>query len=71
MNPNTPGTDISTCQQLFFINLICNLIVAIMISIIVLLQLIWVFLIAKRFFLIRHVEHSARCEDENLVVIGA
>jgi hypothetical protein len=64
-------TDVDTCKQLFTINLICNLIVVIAVTIIAIFQVVKVILIAKKFFIAKHMPHSARCVDENIIVFGS
>lgn len=60
------GTDV--CNQLFQVNLWCNLIVAIIISILAILQILQILLTAKRFFLTAYVEHTAVCNDDDIIV---
>jgi hypothetical protein len=63
---NKTGTE--TCKQLFQVNLWCNLIVAVLISVLAVLHIIKIFLISKNFFLKRFVPHTAMCPDEDIIV---
>jgi hypothetical protein len=64
---NRSGTD--SCNQLFQVNLWCNLVVAVLISILSVLQIIKIIFIAKNFFFINHVPNVALCEDEDIIVM--
>jgi len=59
----------SSCQQLFQANLWCNLVVAIIISGLAVLELLTLFSIAKNFFIKKHVVHSARNIEEAIIVL--
>lgn len=57
------------CITLFQVNMYGYLIVAVLVVILAVLQLLKIIQLAKKFFMSYFVEHSARCEDENIVVI--
>ena len=64
-------TDVATCKQLFEVNLWCNLVVVISVSIIAVFQIVKVVFLSKKYFLSKHVVHSARSWDENIIVHGS
>jgi hypothetical protein len=59
-----------TCNTLFQINMYGYLVVAIIMSILAILQMWKIIDIGKNFFMKNYVEHTARCEDENIIVIS-
>ncbi len=63
-----PGA--ATCKQLFEINLWGNLIVAALISVLAVLLIVKIFLIARGFFMVKYVPHSAISTDEDIIVLG-
>ena len=63
-NSNTPK-----CNNLFQVNMYGYLITAIIASILAVFQIIKIFQLVKQFFWTYYVPHTARCEDENIVVI--
>jgi hypothetical protein len=65
---NLSGTTI--CNQLFKINLLLNLIVAAIISILAILLVLKIFLNGKKFFLVKYVPHSAFSSDEDIIIFG-
>ena len=58
------------CTQLFQINMYGYLIVAILTAILCIFQIIKIVSIFKKFFLTNYVPHTARCEDENILVMA-
>lgn len=58
------------CNKLFEINMYGYLIVAIVMSLIAIIQIWKIFTIWKKFFVNNYVDHSARCEDDNIIVIN-
>lgn len=60
----------ATCQQLFQINLFLNLIVAVLISVLGILLILKIILIARQFFMVKYVPHSAISNDEDIIVYG-
>lgn len=60
----------TSCNRLFEANMYGNLLVAIFMTILDILQFWKIFQIWKNFFMVNYVEHSARCEDENIIVIA-
>jgi hypothetical protein len=64
-------TDVATCKQLFTINLWCNLVVVVAVTIIAIFQVVKATLIARRFFMAKHMPHTARSVDENIIVFGS
>jgi hypothetical protein len=57
------------CKNLFRTNLGLNFCVCIINSIIEALILFKIFMIAKQFFFSKYVEHSASCEDEDIIIM--
>lgn len=65
---NKTGTEV--CNQLFQVSLWCNLLVAVISSILSIFLILNVILIAKNFFFVKYVPHSAICTDEDIVVFS-
>lgn len=59
----------SECKQLFVANLVLNFFVAVSCSIVEILVLIRVFFIGKDFFMKSYVPHTAKCVDDDIIVI--
>lgn len=58
------------CNNLFKVNSYGYLVVGIVTAVLAIFQIVKIFLIFKRFFMTDYVEHTARCEDENIIVIS-
>ena len=58
------------CNNLFKVNSYGYLVIGIISCILGLLQILKLLQLYKNFFLVKYVEHSARCEDENIIVIS-
>jgi hypothetical protein len=63
-------TGAETCKQFFEVNIYCNLVVAVLISLLSLLQIIHIFITGKNFFMKKHVVHTASCFDDDIIVYG-
>ncbi len=57
------------CIQLFQVNVWCNLIVAIIATVLALLLIFKIFIITKNFFIVKYYPHTAISEDDDIIVI--
>lgn len=58
------------CKNLFQANMYGYLIVAILSSVLAIFQIFRIIALVKKYFLSNYVEHTARCEDENILVMN-
>lgn len=63
------GESKKTCKNLFRANLIINFIVCILSSIILILVIIRIMIIGCQFFIKSHVPHTAKCIDDDIIII--
>ncbi len=50
-------------------NILLNLVVAVLVSILAILQIIKIIHLWKKFFITKYVPHSAMCTDDDIIVL--